>query len=64
MHQLLITWQVAKSKYDDPAAEIHEERAALALESTEPDVAPPAHASSAPATLGVKPAELEKETDA
>jgi hypothetical protein len=36
----------------------------LADESTEPDVAPPPHASIAPATLEVKPAELEMELDA
>jgi hypothetical protein len=63
-HQELISLQVAKSKYADPAPEIHEESVALASESTEPDVAPPAHASSAPATLGVKPEELETDPDA
>ena len=51
----MISLQVAKLKYVYPAPEIQDERAPLASESAGQDVAPPAQASSVPATLGVKP---------
>jgi hypothetical protein len=64
VNQELISLQIAESKYACPVPEIQEKGEALALESTEPDAAPPAQASNAPATLRVNPAELEMDPEA
>jgi hypothetical protein len=63
-HHVFNSAQVAKSTYAAPAPFNQARRAALFVDETDPETAPALHASSAAATLMLKPAEVEIDPEA